>query len=32
MLQFELDKAGFTTEFSKSFSMDISTLVIAKKR
>ena len=32
MLQFELDKAGFTTEFSKSFSMDISTLLIAKKR
>ncbi len=32
MLQKELDDAGFTTEFSKSFSMDISTLVIAKKR
>jgi demethylmenaquinone methyltransferase/2-methoxy-6-polyprenyl-1,4-benzoquinol methylase len=32
MLQLELDNAGFTTEFSKSFSMDISTLVIAKKR
>jgi len=32
MLQAELDAAGFTTEFSKSFSMDISTLVIAKKR
>ena len=32
MLQAELDEAGFTTEFSKSFSMDISTLVIAKKR
>ena len=32
MLRKELDSAGFTTEFSKSFSMDISTLVIAKKR
>ncbi len=32
MLQNELNDAGFTTEFSKSFSMDISTLVIAKKR
>lgn len=32
MLQKELDSAGFDTEFSKSFSMDISTLVIAKKR
>ena len=32
MLQKELDEAGFTTEFVKSFSMDISTLVIAKKR
>ncbi|MDX1809796.1 MAG: bifunctional demethylmenaquinone methyltransferase/2-methoxy-6-polyprenyl-1,4-benzoquinol methylase UbiE [Sulfurospirillaceae bacterium] len=32
MLQKELDTAGFETEFSKSFSMDISTLVIAKKR
>jgi len=32
MLQVELDNAGFTTEFSKSFSMDISTLVIARKR
>ncbi len=32
MLQLELDEAGFTTEFVKSFSMDISTLVIAKKR
>lgn len=32
MLQKELDDAGFTTEFAKSFSMDISTLVIAKKR
>jgi len=32
MLQQELDDAGFTTEFVKSFSMDISTLVIAKKR
>jgi len=32
MLQKELDDAGFTTEFVKSFSMDISTLVIAKKR
>ncbi len=32
MLQNELDRAGFSTEFSKSFSMDISTLVIAKKR
>ncbi len=32
MLQKELDTAGFTTEFVKSFSMDISTLVIAKKR
>lgn len=32
MLKDELDKAGFTTEFSKSFSMDISTLLIAKRR
>lgn len=32
MLQAELDDAGLTTEFSKSFSMDISTLVIARKR
>ena len=32
MMQKELDEAGFTTEFVKSFSMDISTLVIAKKR
>ena len=32
MLRSELDRAGFTTEFSKSFSMDISTLIIAKKR
>jgi len=32
MMQKELDDAGFTTEFVKSFSMDISTLVIAKKR
>ncbi|WP_041671749.1 bifunctional demethylmenaquinone methyltransferase/2-methoxy-6-polyprenyl-1,4-benzoquinol methylase UbiE [Sulfurospirillum barnesii] len=32
MLQKELDEAGFEIEFSKSFSMDISTLVIAKKR
>jgi demethylmenaquinone methyltransferase/2-methoxy-6-polyprenyl-1,4-benzoquinol methylase len=32
MLQSELDDAGFDTEFVKSFSMDISTLVIAKKR
>jgi len=32
MLQVELDRAGFDTEFAKSFSMDISTLVIAKKR
>lgn len=32
MLQNELDNAGFTTEFLKSFSMDISTLLIAKKR
>ncbi|MDD3323655.1 MAG: bifunctional demethylmenaquinone methyltransferase/2-methoxy-6-polyprenyl-1,4-benzoquinol methylase UbiE [Sulfurospirillaceae bacterium] len=32
MLQKELDIAGFETEFVKSFSMDISTLVIAKKR
>ncbi len=32
MLQNELDDAGFTTEFVKSFSMDISTLLIAKKR
>ena len=32
MLQKELDVAGFETEFVKSFSMDISTLVIAKKR
>lgn len=31
MLQDELDKAGLKTEFAKSFSMDISTLVIAKK-
>ncbi|MDD4505153.1 MAG: bifunctional demethylmenaquinone methyltransferase/2-methoxy-6-polyprenyl-1,4-benzoquinol methylase UbiE [Sulfurospirillaceae bacterium] len=32
MLQKELDMAGFETEFIKSFSMDISTLVIARKR
>jgi len=32
MLQKELDVAGFETEFVKSFSMDISTLVIARKR
>lgn len=32
VLQAELDMAGFTTEFVKSFSMDISTLVIAKRR
>ncbi|MDY0263565.1 MAG: bifunctional demethylmenaquinone methyltransferase/2-methoxy-6-polyprenyl-1,4-benzoquinol methylase UbiE [Sulfurospirillum cavolei] len=32
MLQKELDDAGFETEFCKSFSMDISTLVIARKR
>ena len=32
MLQKELSDAGFETEFCKSFSMDISTLVIAKKR
>jgi len=32
MLQKELLDAGFETEFVKSFSMDISTLVIAKKR
>ena len=32
MLQSELNDAGFTTEFVKSFSLDISTLVIAKKR
>lgn len=32
MLQSELDTAGFSCEFVKSFSMDISTLVIAKKR
>lgn len=32
MLQKELDVAGFETEFVKSFSMDISTLLIAKKR
>ncbi len=32
MLKSELDDAGFTTEFVKSFSLDISTLVIAKKR
>lgn len=32
MLKRELNDAGFTTEFVKSFSMDISTLVIAKKR
>ncbi len=31
MLQLELSNAGFKTEFSKSFSMDISTLVIARK-
>ena len=32
MLQKELSDAGFETELCKSFSMDISTLVIAKKR
>ena len=32
MLQKELDIAGFETEYCKSFSMDISTLVIARKR
>ncbi len=32
MLQDELSEAGFDTEFVKSFSMDISTLLIAKKR
>ena len=32
MMQRELDEAGFDIEFVKSFSMDISTLVIAKKR
>ena len=32
VLEAELDISGFTTEFVKSFSMDISTLVIAKKR
>ena len=32
MLQKELDVAGFETEFVKSFSMDISTLLIARKR
>ena len=32
MLQKELFDAGFDTEFVKSFSMDISTLLIAKKR
>lgn len=32
MLQKELLDAGFETEFIKSFSMDISTLLIAKKR
>ncbi len=32
MLQKELFDAGFETEFVKSFSMDISTLLIAKKR
>jgi len=32
MLQKELDIAGLETEFCKSFSMDISTLVIARKR
>ena len=32
MLQAELDKAGFETEYCESFSMDISTLVIARKR
>ena len=31
MLQDELKNAGFKTEFCKSFSMDISTLVIARK-
>ncbi|MFV0481731.1 MAG: bifunctional demethylmenaquinone methyltransferase/2-methoxy-6-polyprenyl-1,4-benzoquinol methylase UbiE [Campylobacteraceae bacterium] len=31
MLQDELKEAGFETEFAKSFSMDISTLVIARK-
>lgn len=31
MLQDELREAGFEIEFAKSFSMDISTLVIAKK-
>ena len=32
MLKKELNDGGFTTEFVKSFSMDISTLIIAKKR
>jgi demethylmenaquinone methyltransferase/2-methoxy-6-polyprenyl-1,4-benzoquinol methylase len=32
MLQKELSDAGFETEFCKSFSMDISTLVIARRR
>ena len=31
MLVDELKTAGFKTEFVKSFSMDISTLVIAKR-
>ncbi|MCF6172778.1 MAG: bifunctional demethylmenaquinone methyltransferase/2-methoxy-6-polyprenyl-1,4-benzoquinol methylase UbiE [Campylobacteraceae bacterium] len=31
MLQTELSDAGFETEFAKSFSMDISTLLIARK-
>lgn len=32
MLQQELDTAGFETEYCESFSMDISTLVIARRR
>ena len=32
MLQEELKEAGFDTEYCESFSMDISTLVIAKRR
>lgn len=32
MMRKELDVAGFDTEFVKSFSMDISTLLIAKRR
>ncbi|MBL0686375.1 MAG: bifunctional demethylmenaquinone methyltransferase/2-methoxy-6-polyprenyl-1,4-benzoquinol methylase UbiE [Sulfurospirillum sp.] len=32
MIEKELDDTGFSTEFVKSFSMNISTLIIAKKR